>query len=208
MAYTGTTLSWQDDCQTNRLYKIAIGTEGTGPDTSEIPLGGNIDWTDNESGGVAEGFEVIDLYLTDDDIDLEPVDGEEVEINPPTAEGIIALIRDKVGLRRVGFTSYEIGAKVLQYTTNAVEVGTDFVTPSPGSGVWVENNEHTRVSVCIEWRGIGCLVLPSCEIAAKPPTGNVKAPATQEAVIDVFCSTLAGTTVKKTHFFLEYNAGA
>ena len=191
-------LSWQENAETNRIrqYGIAIGTELYKPDVSDIPLGGRIDW--------ASGWSPIATYFTDADVAVEPVDEAAVEINPPTAPGIIALIRDKVGIRRINFTSYEIGAKLLQYATNVIEANPTTGAALPGSGYWVDTQEHTRVSIAIEYLGLGILWLPSCEIKVMPPKGNVKNPATQEVAIDVFCVNVGNLDI--THAFLQYKA--
>lgn len=207
MPYTGETISWQDEVATNRVpeYGIAIGDENTAPDITDIPVGGRMDWTDNESGGAAEGFSQISVYLTDDDISIEPVEEDGVEINPPTAPGIVALIRDKIGVRSISFTSYEVGAKLMQYATNTEEIDVSG-TATPGSGLWVEKQDHTRVSLAIEILGIGILFFPSVEIKVLPPKANVKKAAMQEVQVDVFCATFAGA--KRTYVFYEYGATA
>jgi hypothetical protein len=197
MAYTGTTLSWQNEAQTNRFCAIAIGTEGETPDVSEVPLGGNLDWTKNASGEEADGFTALadidqttgatrPLYLTEDDIKITPVDEKGIEIDPPTSAGLIALIRDKVGIRKVEFTSYEVGAKVMDFATNFIEINATTGVAETDTGVWMETQTHTRVCVCIEILGIGILWLPSCEIRVMPPTGGVKKAATEDVEIDVF----------------------
>jgi hypothetical protein len=207
MAYDGTTLTWQNEVHTNRIYKIAVGTELVPPDVSEIPLGGRMDWTDNESGGAADGYDVMDVYLTDDDIAIEAVEEDGMEINPPTAPGVIAIIRDKVGIRKVTFTSAEVGAKLLQYATNQIEIDPVTGAASPGSGIWIETQEHSRVSLAIEVLGLGILCCLSVEIKAMPMTGNVKAAATQEVAVDVFRVTWPSTApIKTTNMFLEYKA--
>ena len=71
-------LSWQANAETNRICAIAIGTEGEMPDYTGVNLGGNLDWTDNASGGEADGYTALmdldqtgatrPLYLTEDDI--------------------------------------------------------------------------------------------------------------------------------------------
>jgi hypothetical protein len=191
--------TWQDEAHTNRVseYGIAIGTAGDAPDVSDIPLGGKmVTWE--------SGWTPISVYFTDDDVDLEAVDEQAVEINPPTAPGLIALIRDKIGIRRIRFTSQEVGAKLMQYATNMSEVDPVEGTASPGSGYWVESQEHTRVSVAVEVRGLGIVWCPSCEIKVLPIKGNVKKPATEEVVIDVFCVTTGGLRI--TNAFLEYKA--
>jgi hypothetical protein len=199
MAYDGETISWQSEVGTNRVpqYGIAIGTELAVPATGSIPLGGRIDWTDEAN------WSQIAVYLTDDDISIEPTDEDGIEINPPTAPGIVALIRDKIGVRRINFTSYEVGAKLLQYATNMEEIDVSGNADS-GSCIWAEKQEHSRVSLAIEILGIGILLFPSVEIKALPPVANVKKAATQEVVVDVFCVTFMGGS--RTNVFLEYGA--
>jgi len=192
------TNTWQSEAETNRIpqYGIALGAEKTKPDVSTISLGGGIEWNSL--------WTAISVYFTDDDIAVEPVEEDGIEINPPTAPGIIALIRDKVGIRRINFTSYEVGAKLLQYATNIAEVHATTGVVTPGSGYWIETQTHTRTAVAIEFVGLGILWLPSCEIKALPPTGNVKKPATQEVVIDVFCVNVGNKDI--TYAWLEYKA--
>jgi len=214
------TLTWQANAETNRICAIAIGTEGEQPDVSAMTLGDNLDWTDNASGGVADGFTALadisqsgatrPLYLTEDDIKVTPVDEKGIEINPPTAPGIIALIRDKVGISKIEFTSYEVGAKVMAFATNMIEINATTGVATPGTGVWIETPTHTRVSVCIEILGIGIMWCPSCEIKVQPPSGAVKKAATEDVVIDVFCTTLDLSTTDRdvTYVFLEYPAAA
>ena len=205
MAYTGETISWQSEVATNRVpqYGIAIGVENVAPVITDIPVGGRMDWTATDSGEAAEGFEQIAVYFTDDDIAIEPTDEDGMEINPPTAPGIVALIRDKIGIRNINFTSYEVGAKLMQYATNVEEIDVSG-NPTPGSGIWVEKQEHTRVSLAIEILGIGVLFCPSVEIKVLPFKANVKKAATQEVQVDVFCVTFGGD--KRTYAFLEYGA--
>ena len=205
MPYTGETIGWQEEAETNRVpqYGIAIGTALAAPDTTLIPKGGRMDWTDVGSGGTAEGFEQIAVYLTDDDISIEPTDEDGFEVNPPTAPGLIALIRDKIGVRKINFTSYEVLAKLMQYATNTEEIDVSG-TATPGSGVWVEKQEHSRVSLAIEILGLGVLLFPSVEIKVLPIKANVKKSATQEVVIDVFCVTFMGAP--RTYALLEYKA--
>lgn len=199
------TISWQDEVSTNRVCALAIGDEATPMDISGLAVGDRMDWTDNASGGAADGFAVLPVYLTDDDISIEPVSEDGVEINPPTAPGIIALIRDKIGVRSISFTSYEVGAKLMQYATNIEEIDVSG-SASAGSGVWVESQEHSRVSLAIEILGVGILYFPSVEIKALPPKVNVKKAATQEVQVDVFCVTFLGD--KRTYAFYEYGATA
>lgn len=205
MPYAGETISWQAEAETNRVpqYGIAIGAELYGPTTDEIPKGGRMNWTDNASGGTAEGFEQLAVYLTDDDISIEPTDEDGVEINPPTAPGIIALIRDKIGVRKINFTSYEVGAKLMQYATNVAEINASG-TEQADTGIWVEKQEHSRVSLAIEILGLGVLVFPSVEIKVLPPKANVKKSATQEVAVDVFCVTFLGAP--RTYAYFEYKA--
>ncbi len=220
MAYTGETLSWQGNAETNRVCAVAIGTELAFPDITDIPLGGRIDWTDNGSGGVVDGWTVITdisqsgatrpLYLDESDIKITPVDEKGIEINPPTAPGLIALIRDKIGIRKIEFTSYEVGAKVMDFATNMLEVDPTTGVATPGSGYWIEIPTHTRVAVAIEILGIGIIVCPSCEIKVQPPNGAIKKAATENVEIDVFCTTwdLVTTDRDVTYVFQEYGASA
>ena len=190
--------TWQAQAETNRVpeYGLAIGAENAKPVVTALGKGDQMTW--------ASGFTSIAVYFTDDDIDIQPVEEEGEEINPPTAPGIIALIRDKVGIRRVVFTSYEIGAKLLQYSSNAIEVDASTGAATSGSGYWIESKEFTRVSLSIEIKGLGIMWFPSVEIKMAPPKANVKKPATQEVNVDVFCVTVGVRDI--THVFLEYTA--
>ena len=197
-------ITWQDEAHTNRVrgqYGIAIGDEGEAIDASGLSLGDSITWTGS--------FSPLPVYLTDDDIDIEAVDEDGIEINPPTAPGIIAIIRDKVGIRRVNFTSQEVGAKLIEHATNAVEINATTGDAQPGTGVWAESQDFARKAMAIEIRGIGIVWMPSVEIKVLPPSTGVKKATTQEVVVDVFTKTVGtGDTARKvTHLFLEYQPG-
>lgn len=194
-------ITWQGEAHTNRVrgeYGIAIGNEGEVVDASAIDLGGEVTWSGT--------FSPLDVYLTDDDITIEVIEEDGIEINPPTAPGLIAIIRDKVGVRRVNFTSREVGAKLLQYATNTVEINATTGAASADSGVWAETQTYTRKAMAIEIHGVGIMWFPSVEIKALPPVTGVKKAATQEVVVDVFTKTIGtgGTTRKVTYLFLEY----
>lgn len=177
----------QQEAYTNRIHALALGTAEVSPPTA-VALGSSIDF-DSEGDWTAAPFN-----LADEDIDIQPVEEDNMVIKPPTASLKFDQVEFGDGIERVVFTSYEIGAQVMGWATNLTE----------SSGTWTSSATHAnRVAIVLEFAKQGYLYLPSVTIKMGAIKGGPKKPATQGVIIDVF-----GTSTYPSGYLQEVYAAA
>ena len=170
-------MAWQTTEETARIIAIGIAVESAAIPT--LPTTGTaIDWTETATGEDMYGWTVLDADLTDAEFTFNMVDNNDVEVSPPTAQGIYALIRNKRALKSITCTAYEVMAKVYALATNV----------TTASLVYTESATFTRAALLIEYEGLGVLYCPSVEIGTSIPGGGVTTLSTQEITIDAFAN--------------------
>jgi len=169
-------MSWQENIKTGVTAAIAFAAEEASAPTAPA-LGVSVDFTKTASGQEAFGWTVGDFKLTEDAFDFVEPNEDVIEVKAPLSEKKVAKIRFGVDTPdAVVFSSFEVGAKVLDFATNVSET----------SGVYTKSTTHTRKAMVIEIQGLGMHYFPSVEVSAGQITGGVKSLATQQVRVDIF----------------------